>query len=381
MASVVQFRVHPVKVPLLRPFTTAVRSADTLETVLLELVDDGGCTGWGEAPISRVTGVSTAQVLAAAEEMLAPLVLGTKTGAFRETARDIAASAAPAAARMAADCALHDVAAAAAGLPLAQFLVRSYPGLSGGTGQHVGSGRLLTDMTLSVDEAPALAAAARGYADTGFRCLKVKLSADGDPVGRLLAVRNAVGPGIALRVDANQAYTAKEAIAAIRGMEAAGVGLELVEQPVPAGDLAALAEVRSRVTTPIMADESVWDRSDLESLLACGSADLVNVKLAKAGGLYPAIELVLRARAAGLGVLVGCMLESTVGIGSAAALAAAAGLNGTFPGSSGQDLDGGLWLREPAVTGGPAYAGAEILLPDLPGLGIRGLAAQVASRS
>lgn len=386
MARVTRFRVHPVQLPLLRRFTTAVRSADTLETVLVELGDDSGRSGWGEAPISRVTGISTAQAMEAIEGILVPLVLGAETDALPQVLQRLAGSTAPAAARMAVDCALHDLAAAAAGLPLADFLVREYPGLAQGysgaaPGQPGSQARLHTDMTLSVADAPALAATARGYVEDGFQCLKVKLNADGDPVERLRAVREAVGPRVVLRVDANQAFSPETAIAAIRGMEAAGVGLELVEQPVPAGNWAELAEVRASVGTPVMADESVWTLADVESLLAAGAADLVNVKLAKAGGLYPAVQLVCRAQEAGLGVLVGCMLESTVGIGAAGALAVAAGLDRAFPGSSGQDLDGGLWLRNPAVKGGPAYAGSEIVLSGLPGLGIRGLAASEAVRT
>lgn len=401
MARITRFRAHPVQLPLLRPFTTAVRSADTLETVLVEVEDDSGRSGWGEAPISRVTGISTAEAVQVIQDILGPLVVGTETDSLAQVLQLLAASGTPAAARMAVDCALHDLAAAAAGLALAEFLAREYPGLTGrpnnvraggfrphasgsggtGAGPSVGQGRLRTDMTLSVAGAASLAATARGYAADGFQCLKVKLNADGDPVERLLAVREAVGPSVVLRVDANQAFSPAAAIAAIRGMQTAGVGLELVEQPVPAGNWAGLAEVRAHVDTPVMADESVWTLEDLDSLLATGAADLVNVKLAKAGGLYPAVQLVCRAREAGVGVLVGCMLESTVGIGAAGALAVAAGLDRAFPGRSGQDLDGGLWLRSPAVDGGPSYAGSEIVLSGLPGLGIRGLAASGAVRT
>lgn len=382
MARVIRVCVHPVSLPLRRSFTTAVRTADSLETVLVEIGDDGGRSGWGEAPISLVTGTTTSEAVSAVENVLAPVVLGTDTAQLQQTVQVLAAGSAPAAARMAVDCALHDLAATAAGLPLAGFLARTYPRLpAGGAGEPAGEVRLRTDMTLSVADAPSLAAAARGYAADGFRCLKIKLNADGDPVERLRAVRDAVGPGMVLRVDANQAFSPAAAIAAIRGMELAGVDLELVEQPVAAGDWAALAAVRAGVRTPVMADESVWTLADLESLLAAGAADHVNVKLAKAGGLYPAVQLVCRAREAGLGVLVGCMLESTVGVGAAAAMAAAAGLDRAVPGSSGQDLDGGLWLRNAAVAGGPAYTGSEIVLSGLPGLGIRGLAAAEAVRS
>jgi L-alanine-DL-glutamate epimerase-like enolase superfamily enzyme len=93
--------------------------------------------------------------------------------------------------------------------------------------------------------------------------VKVKLDAHGDPVAKLRAVRNAVGVDARVRIDANQAFTADEAIRFITALEDEGVNLELVEQPVPAGDWDGLARVTSAVRTPILADESVWTVKDL----------------------------------------------------------------------------------------------------------------------
>ena len=159
----------------------------------------------------------------------------------------------------------------------------------------------------------------------------------------------------------------------LQGIAEAGVGLELAEQPVAAGDWAGLAAVRAAVDVPVMADESVQDERDLLPLLRHRAAGLVNLKLAKAGGIQPAVRLLAAARSNGLGVLVGCMLESAVGVGAGAALAAAAGLDAGFPGGSGQDLDGGLWPAVPAVAGGIRYDGPVLRLPVGAGLGITGL--------
>lgn len=124
-----------------------------------------------------------------------------------------------------------------------------------------------------------------------------------------------------------------------------------------------------------MADESVWTLADLRTLIRLEAASMVNVKLAKTGGLHEARKLVAEAQGAGLGVLIGCMLESTVGIAAAASLAAASSLADTAPGSNGLDLDGGLWLRGTPVRGGAHYDSNSIVLADSPGLGIEGLAA------
>ena len=351
---------HAVTVPLVRPFVTAVRSTSVLESVLVEVRDGDGHTGWGEAPISAVTGATTAGVTAAVHGPLQELLTTHDGEGITGLLRRIAASGERSAARMAVDCALHDLAARRSGLPLYRHL--------GGV-----LGRVRTDMTLSVGEPSVLAAAAAAHQAAGFDCIKVKLDAHGDPVARMRAVRGALGAGARVRIDANQAFSAQEAIRFITALEEGGLDVELVEQPVPAGDWEGLARVTRAVSTPIMADESVWTGTDLQRLIDSGAASMVNIKLAKTGGLFPALQLAAQAKAAGIGVLVGCMMESNVGISAAAAFASA------LAGNSGpeipQDLDGGLWLKESPVDGGARYTGSVIALPSTPGTGITALRA------
>jgi L-Ala-D/L-Glu epimerase len=355
---------HRVAVPLRQTFTTAVRSADVLETVIVEARDGDGRRGWGEAPISVVTKTTSSAVVASVEGPLQGLLAGAGAGDLDHALALVEQSREPSAARTAVDCALHDLAAQQAGLPLAAFLA--------GSSTAVRPARVLTDMTLSVGDAEALAATAVRHVAEGFDCLKIKLDASHDALAAMRAVRAAVGPATVLRVDANQAFTAEQAIALIRGFEDVGIGIELVEQPVAAADWTGLAKVGAAVETPIMADESVWTCADLDILLAHKAAPLVNIKLAKTGGLRHARRLADRAADAGLGVVVGCMLESTVGIGAAAAFATTLAA-GAGPVSGAQDLDGGLWLAASPVRGGARYSAAEILLPQAPGQGIAGL--------
>ncbi|MSR98491.1 dipeptide epimerase [Arthrobacter sp. BL-252-APC-1A] len=369
MGLITALDLYPLSLPLTGTFSTAVRTSSVLETVLFRLQDSDGRSGWGETPVSRVTGVSTTEVLARARQDLAPLVIGRPISDLDRLVRRIAGAPVPSAVRMGLDCALHDLAAVTAGQPLHRFLAATYPQVAGPKLEDT----VLTDMTLSAAEPQTLAATATGWVQKGFRCLKVKLRADLDAVAGLTAVRAAVGPAVRLRVDANQAYIPDEAIQVLNAMAAAGVGLELVEQPVAAADWAGLARVRAAVDVPVMADESVQDERDLAPLLKHRAATLVNLKLAKTGGIYPAVRLLAAARGHGLGILVGCMLESTVGAGAGAALAAAAGLGTEFPGRSGQDLDGGLWPAVPSVDGGVRYDGPVLHLPSVPGQGITGL--------
>jgi L-alanine-DL-glutamate epimerase-like enolase superfamily enzyme len=256
-------------------------------------------------------------------------------------------------AKAAVDVALHDLAARRLGISLQAFL-----------GSTVNTVR--TDVTLSVGDADALAAAATARVAEGFDVLKVKVGTDaaGD-VERVRRVRNAIGPGPRLRLDANQGWSRRDAVNAIRALE--DCDLELVEQPVAAADLEGMAWVTDRVNTPILADESVYGVRDLVAVIRHGAADMVNVKLAKCGGLGPARTLLELAREHGLGTAVGSMMESHVGIGAAAALVAA------YPTTAVNDLDAAWWLRDAPVIGGIRYDGSLIHLPFEPGLGVTGL--------
>jgi L-alanine-DL-glutamate epimerase-like enolase superfamily enzyme len=183
-------------------------------------------------------------------------------------------------------------------------------------------------------------------------------------VARVRAIRDAVGPDVTLRLDANQGWTPREAVRVIRALEAADLGIELVEQPVPRWDLDGLAWVSDRVDLPILADEAVFGLRDLVEVIRRRAADLVNVKLAKCGGLGPAAALLALAEEHGIGTIVGSMVESQVGVGAAASLVAAYGTTAV------SDLDAAWWLASSPVQGGLSYVDAQVVLPDAPGLGV-----------
>ena len=178
-----------------------------------------------------------------------------------------------------------------------------------------------TDVTVSAGDHAQLVETARKRVAEGFRVLKLKVGTDPETdVDRVRGVRDAVGPDIRIRVDANQGWRPRDAIRVIRALEDAGVDLEFVEQPVPAPDLAGLARVTAAVDTPVMADESVFGVRDLSRLIETGAADLVNIKLAKCGGLSPALAMASLAKAHGIGFIVGSMMEGPIGVGAAASL-------------------------------------------------------------
>ena len=150
------------------------------------------------------------------------------------------------------------------------------------------------------------------YVEQGVRAFKPKVGGNpDDDAVRLKAIREAVGDGISIRADANQGYTAKEAIRLCRLAEKYDVGLELLEQPVPAWDLEGMALVRKSVDTLIEADESAYSIHDVMNIIRQGAADVINIKVAKAGGLYNAKKIAALAEAAGLG----CVLGTAFGLG------------------------------------------------------------------
>jgi L-alanine-DL-glutamate epimerase-like enolase superfamily enzyme len=304
--------------PLAAPFVIA-RGTKTEAVVVVATVADGRLTGRGECvPYARYGETPEATVAA-----ILTVAAAIADAADAAAARDRLATVLPAgAARNALDAALWDLDARQRGTT-----VRDLLGLPPFT-------PTLTAYTLSLDTPDAMAAAARAVA--GLPLLKLKLGGAGDDA-RLRAVR-AARPDARLIADANEAWTDDLLVPLLA--VAAEVGVEMVEQPLPAGRDAALAEIARPV--PVCADESVHTRADLASLAR--RYDAVNVKLDKAGGVSEVIALATAARAAGLAVMVGSMVATSLAVAPALLLAGHARW---------LDLDGPLLLardRTPALT-------------------------------
>jgi L-alanine-DL-glutamate epimerase-like enolase superfamily enzyme len=350
--SIVEVRTHRVSVPLHTPFVTSLRTATAVETLVVEIVDADGRSGFGEAPqVWQVTGASLAGSASCVADMLAPRLIGRDPDDLVANCHIVSRTVVGnEAAKAAMDVALHDLAATRLGVPLARLL--------GGT-----SLRVPTDVTLSAGDAAALAGAATDRVGDGFTVLKLKVGTDArTDVARVRAVRDEVGPEVRLRLDANQGWTPRQAVEVITHLD--GLDVEFVEQPVAGWDLDGLAWVSDRVRTPIMADEAVCSVRDLVEVIRRRAADLVNVKLAKCGGVGPARTLLSLAEEHGMGTIVGSMMESPVGVAAAASLVAAFGTTAV------SDLDAAWWLRASPVRGGMTYDGANVRLADAPGMGV-----------
>ena len=202
----------------------------------------------------------------------------------------------------------------------------------------------------------------------GYDCLKVKVGADPTlDTARLAAVRKAVGRDVCIRIDANQAWTPRQAVRILNEMQDKGLELELVEQPVPAGDLEGLAYVTRHSWVPVLADESVFSPADALRIFQSRAADYINIKLMKCGGLTGALRIAAAAEIYGVECMIGCMLEAKI----ACERRRGAGLRPQHhhPGGPGRAV---LCSADP-VEGGARFDERNITVSDAPGMGIQGI--------
>ena len=351
-----------IEIPLKTPFKTALRTVDWIQDLVVQVTAEDGSVGYGEAPPTAViTGETIPSMETAIREYLAPAVVGLDLE-DRETlfSRLDRAMAKNTSAKAALDIAIHDVYARVKGVPLFRLLAGDRPGEA--------TNRLETDITISVNDPDTMARDAVSAAEQGFTILKVKVGKGGaEDVERVRRIREATGPKMILRIDANQGWQPEEAIRTIGMMEDAGLNIELVEQPVSCHDFRGMQEVTARVQTPVLADESVFTYEDAVRIVEEHGADWINIKLMKTGGIWPALKICDLAEKAGIQCMMGCMLESAISVSGGAHLAAARRVVTLC------DLDGPSLCAENPYTGGPIYRGPEILLPETPGIGITGM--------
>ncbi|MDQ0270520.1 dipeptide epimerase [Cytobacillus purgationiresistens] len=353
--KIANIETHRIAVPLIKPFKTALRTVETAETLVVKITCDNGVVGWGEAPPTVViTGDSMSSIESAVQHVLTPFLVKQDFANYEAIFQGInSILIGNSSAKAAVDMALYDCLSQHCQLPLYQFL-----------GGHKKT--LETDYTVSVNGPEEMGEDAVSYVQQGFDVLKVKVGKDDvkTDIERIKEIRSRIGRGIKLRLDANQGWTAKEAITIIKKMEDLDLRIELVEQPVKAWDIAGLKQVTDHVDTLIMADESVFNPKQALEVVKNRSADLINIKLMKAGGIYQAQTINQLAEVSGMECMVGSMIETKIGITAAAHFAASKKNITRF------DFDAPLMLAKEVVEGGIIYSGRKISLPETNGLGI-----------
>jgi L-alanine-DL-glutamate epimerase-like enolase superfamily enzyme len=334
-----------VALPVDGEFTISRGTTQEADLVTVELTDVAGRVGVGAAGPSSYYGESADSVAAALPELLSVVEEVGNPHRQQQIERRLA-SAAPdeAAARAAVSIAVHDLAATQAAEPLYQRF-----GLDPGAAPE-------TSYTVAIDSPDGMAQRAREAVAEGYSVLKVKLGTDRDRE-RLEAVRGAA-PDARIRVDANCDWTAEQAVQNTAWL--ADLGVEFLEQPVPAEDIQGLRRVHVEGAVPVAADESCVTASDVPAV--ADAVDVVVVKLMKCGGLRPAMRQIQTAQAHGLDVMLGCMLESNASIAGSCALA---------PLVEYADLDGALLLESDRYDGVPMTDGRIDLAAAERGTGAR----------
>ncbi|SFS68147.1 dipeptide epimerase [Halostagnicola kamekurae] len=314
-----------------RPFSIARGTTTDTEVVFVRIEDDEGVGGVGGAAPTRHYGETAATVEAVLPDLLDIVEeVGDVHQLERIERRMRASIRRNPAARTAVSIALHDLATKRLEIPLYR-----YWGLDP-------TETLESSYTIGIDDTQTMREKTEAARERGFGTLKVKLGTDRDEE-IVRSVREAA-PNARLFVDANEGWTPKEAVERIDLL--APYGLEFVEQPVPAENPEGLKYVYERSRLPIAADESCLVSADVPKI--ADRCDIVNLKLAKCGGLCEAIRLIHAARAHGLEVMAGCMTESNASIAPAAHFA---------PLLDYADLDGSLLLAEDPYDGVPMPGG------------------------
>lgn len=321
------------------PFIIARGGNSEYRTLMVRLVDQDGVEGWGEAAATRFYG-ETLETVQAALKTYGEL-LPDDPFQLEETERrwELALHGNPAA-RMALSAALHDLVGKRLGTPVWKLW-----GLDRTTAPK-------STFTIGIDTPERMRAKVEEAAQ--YPILKIKLGTDHD-IELLRTVRSATDRE--LRVDANAGWTVKRAISMLPVLREFGV--TVLEQPLPPTDLEGLAEIRRHSDIPLIADESCRTAVDIPLLV--GKVDGINIKTAKCGSLREALRMIAIARAHHLTVMVGCMIESSLGITAAAQITPLVDI---------VDLDGAALLaNDPFV--GAEITGGQVTLPDAPGLGVR----------
>ena len=343
-----------LKAALKTPFRTALRRVEFLEDMVVLIHTDSGLTGYGEgSPTPVITG-ETMGTMQAVIDYLKPFLIGRKLEDFdalidivqRRILKNTTA-------KSALETALYDLKAKSQNLPLYQML--------GGKQRE-----FETDITISLGETEKMVTDSLSAIKLGYTILKVKVGENADKdIERITAIHEALGNDITLRLDANQGWTAKECVEILGTLESRGIEPELIEQPVKADDIQGLRYIKERVQTPLLADESVFTLNDARILLDLEAVDLINIKLAKCGGISNAIKLADIADAYGVKCMMGCMLEGPISVGAAVHVASAKANVVTM-----LDLDAVSLCQSNPVKGGVIFNESRMVISESAGLGV-----------
>ena len=311
---ITDIRLETRSLPLKTPFITAKRRLDVLKYYTVDIMTDNGLRGTGScSPTPVITGDTDGSIIYAINDWFTPRLIGREVTPelLPYIKKSLYANTSP---KAALDIAVHDLLAKQANTKLVTYL--------GGSSDYVD-----TDVTVSIGNSEKVASDIARAIDDGFRSLKIKLGRGRDEdLGTIREISAIVPPGIRVRFDANQAWGREDSVYIISHAAELPLQIDLFEQPVDADDIDGMSYVTANTPIDILADESVFDSADAIRVIKAKAADLINIKLMKCGGIYEAKKIYEAAAQAGIGCMVGCMMEGPESVLAAAQFAAAAGI-------------------------------------------------------
>lgn len=351
--KITSIEIAKLRIPLVRPFITALRRTEHVEDIVVVITTDNGLVGYGAAASTPVITGDSQESIVGAIQIIGGKLIGRNISDFEEILLLIQNCVVNnSSAKAALDIAIHDLIAKKMQVPLYQFL--------GG-----GKSEVKTLTTVSVKDVAEMVDDAKLFVSQGFETLKIKVGLNpSEDILRLKAIRHAVGERINILSDANQGWDAKSALQIIDSLVKNDIGIAMVEQPVKAWDYENLKYVRDNSILPIYADEASFSIRDVTKILAGRMADGINIKLMKSGGIYSARTIYDLATTHQTPCMAGCMLESPIGIAAMASFVVGRS-NIKFV-----DLDAIAMIKYNPVAGGVVLNGATLTLSENAGLGI-----------
>jgi L-alanine-DL-glutamate epimerase-like enolase superfamily enzyme len=350
--KIVRAEAIPVELQLKEPFVIANETTEVADNIFIRLETETGIVGWGCSTPDAVTSETKATVLRNFE-VAKRLVVGcdpTRLNLMNFALENELAG--NPSLKAGVNMALYDIIGKMAGMPLFRLL--------GGYRE-----KIATSVTVGLNQTDLMVEKAKQIVSAGFKFIKVKCGIDVEQdIENILAIREAVGLAVKLRLDANEGYSVEDALRIVTTLEKNGADIEFLEQPTKANYLYSLKDVTRQCSVPIMADETALTLRDSVKLVKLEIADIINIKLMKIGGITNAIKANALAELADVPVMVGCMNESMAAMSAGVHFACA------FRNVEYADLDSALDFINDVAKGGARYAEGYVIPSEKPGLGV-----------
>ena len=354
--KIVKITTKILKAPLKTAFKTALRTVTHLEDLVVMIHTDSGLIGYGEGASTAVITGETLTGMQGAIAHIQPLLIGRDIADFNALLLTIEQSMIHnTTIKSALEIALYDLRAQDFKKPLYKLL--------GGS-----KTTFKTDITISLNKIDTMVEDCQKAIDLGYDILKIKVGENLIKDYERIQTIAQTFPEITLRIDANQAWSPKETVTLLSKLEKKGIVTELIEQPVKANDFRGMRYIKERTLTPLLADESVFSTKQAITLLEMDACDLINIKLAKCGGVSQALKIADIADIYNVKCMIGCMLEGAISVGASVHVASARANTITM-----LDLDGANLLAYNPVKGGTIFKESNIQLTEQFGLGIEGI--------